>query len=68
MYSIIASSGSSSLAKISRRGLPSVQRKNRGPIPESLPGNGTWTARNEPSEIDPAYQSASRVAASSRST
>ena len=52
MYSSIASSGSSSSARISRRGLPSVQRKKRGPIPGSLPGNGTCTARNEPSEID----------------
>jgi hypothetical protein len=38
-------------------------------MPESLPGNGTWIARNgRPREIVRAYQSASRVAASSRST
>ena len=67
-YSSIASSGSSSSERISSRGSPFVQRKKRGPIPGSLPGKGTCTARNPSCEIVRAYQRASRVAASSRST
>ena len=68
MYSKTASSGSSSGSRISRCGLPSANSKKRGRIPESLPGKGTWMARTLPFAIVRAYQSASRVASSSRST
>ena len=68
MYSKTASSGSSSGSRISRCGLPSASSKKRGRMPGSLSGKGTWIARTSPLPIPRAYQSASRVASSSRST